>query len=72
MANAASYVNTVGLTVDRIGDEARLNDWLQRRLDQQRAELLALRPARSTADSGRRWRPTRRWRTRWSRPPANR
>ena len=45
VANAASYVNTVGLTVDRIGAEARLSDWLQRRLDQQRAELMWLRPA---------------------------
>ncbi|HEU4545171.1 MAG TPA: hypothetical protein VFR88_02650, partial [Microlunatus sp.] len=45
VANAASYVNTVGLTVDRIGTEARLSDWLQRRLDQQRAELRSLRPA---------------------------
>ena len=44
VANAAVYVNTVGLTVDRIGDEARLSDWLQRRLDQQRAELRSLRP----------------------------
>ena len=43
MANAASYVNTVGLTVDRIGAEARVTDWLQRRLDEQRAELLGLR-----------------------------
>ena len=42
--NAASYVNTVGLTVDRIGAEARLSDWLQRRLDQHRAELRGLRP----------------------------
>lgn len=43
--NAASYVNTVGLSVERIGEEARLGDWLQRRLDDQRAELLRLRPA---------------------------
>ena len=43
--NAASYVNTVGLTVERIGEEARLGDWLQRRLDEQRSELLRLRPA---------------------------
>ena len=43
MANAASYVNTVGLTVDRIGAEARVTDWVQRRLDEQRAELLGLR-----------------------------
>ena len=40
--NAASYVNTVGLTVDRIGAEARVTSWLQRQLDQQRAELLRL------------------------------
>ncbi len=44
VANAASYVNTVGLTVDRIGAEARLSDWLQRRLDQHRAELRSLPP----------------------------
>jgi hypothetical protein len=44
VANAASYVNTVGLTVDRIGAEARVTDWVQRRLDEQRAELLGLRP----------------------------
>ena len=72
VANAAAYVNTVGLTVDRIGDEARLSDWLQRRLDQQRAELRSCGRTRSTAVSGRRWRRTRRWRTRWIRPPANR
>ena len=44
VASEASYVNTVGLTVDRIGDESRLSDWLQRRLDLHRAELLGLRP----------------------------
>ncbi|HEY5980739.1 MAG TPA: hypothetical protein VIT41_14015 [Microlunatus sp.] len=43
VASAASYVNTVGLTVARIGAEARLSDWLQRRLDEQRTELLSLR-----------------------------
>jgi hypothetical protein len=42
--NAATYVNTVGLTVDQIGAEARLNDWLQRRLDKHRTELRSLRP----------------------------
>jgi hypothetical protein len=45
VASAASYVNTVGLTVDRIGAEARLSAWLQRHLDEQRTELRSVRPA---------------------------
>jgi hypothetical protein len=45
VASAATYVNTVGMTVERIGVEARLVAWIQRHLDDHRSDLLPRRPA---------------------------
>lgn len=44
-ANAATYVNVTGLTVDRISLEARLTQWLQHHLDDHREELCDQRPS---------------------------
>ena len=42
--NAATYVNVVGLTVERISAETRLSQWLQRQLDDHRSDLLSRSP----------------------------
>ena len=42
---AAHYVNTSGLGLDQILEEARLHDWLQAHLDAHRPDLAELEPA---------------------------
>jgi len=44
IASAASYVNTIGLGVEQIVQEAALRDWLEDYLDMHRSELSALAP----------------------------
>jgi len=44
IASAASYVNTIGLGVEQIVQEAALHDWLEDYLDVHRSELSTLGP----------------------------